>query len=706
VSWCLIKSEQDAFREALVSRKLDPFKLANMTSEQRRAEFEKYVDGENAVNINSLYESKLLLKNQVQGFKTWVKRALQDGNAKQYKRDILTKIERLSEDKILAPNEVELFKEDLIRTRLGLGISYEEAKTINDLSQAKTDAREKWEDEMKAHPNWQEDPKGTRDQWVNSDKRIEYGLHQVALQNYVNGLKSEAKKIPFKQYPLLATKEAIKSVPNVAKSLISSLDDSFFGRQGIKNLYGSREQKRVWVRDFAKSFRDINNELLAKKIDGFETMDLIRADIFSRPNAIDGKYKAGNFGLDIAFEEPFPTSLPERIPALGRLYKASETAFSGGALRMRADLADIYISMAEKNKINMLDPDNARPLGHLVGSLTGRGSLGRLTPFSRGLNLVLWSARFFAANLQTLTSPVTYTASKIGIIEKGSKGQQLARKEAAKNMLSIAAHVAGLYMIAGFLDPESVDKDPRSTNFGRIKVFDKWVDVTGGMRTIATLAARTVPTKRNGEWGFWYKSSTGNWTNLYKPEYGQADAVDVIVDTIALNRLAPIGAVIRDMYRGEMFGGDPFNIQQLIINSTIPLSIQNLYELREESWTAILALSLAELSGFGVSAYEYKSNWEQRTSKTMTEFREQVGQDKFKQANEDYNRAYNVWLEEVEKDSKYKNLTDEGRKDLKSKARSAIEDKILDEYGYKEPKKESETREEKKEKKTIKKLLP
>ena len=90
MAWCLIKSEQEAFKKALVEKKLNPFALAEMTSEQRRAEFEKYVGTENADNINSLYESKLLLKNQVTGTNHWDKRPA--GLKATVKRYLITKI--------------------------------------------------------------------------------------------------------------------------------------------------------------------------------------------------------------------------------------------------------------------------------------------------------------------------------------------------------------------------------------------------------------------------------------------------------------------------------------------------------------------------------------------------------------------------------------------------------------------------------------
>ena len=698
MAWCLTKDQEAKFRKALLDKKIDPFKLADMTSEERRGLFEKYVDPENAIRINSLYESKLLLKNQVTGFKTWAKRAL--GMKPEQKRDLLSKIERLDEIGALDPKELQSFKEDLIRTRLGLNVTFEEAKTINKLSEERVEARDKWQAKLNKNLSWGDDPHATRKEWIDDSDRIEYGLKARALEKYVEEIKLEARKenISLRENPVKALISSVKKAPgffnDTFKSLGSSIDNSFFGRQGIKNLYGSMDQKRIWTRSFVKSFKDISAELQNKKIDGFEPIDFIRADIFSRPNAVNGKYKAGRYQLGVLGEEVFPTSVPEKIPVFGRLFKASETAFNGGALRMRADLADLLISKMEEKGINALNPDEARGPGHLVGSLTGRGSLGRATPMAKELNFVMWSARFLKSNFDTLTAH-----------QLDPQATQFTKQEARKNLVSIAAHVGGIMLLARLLDPDSVEEDPRSTNFGRIKVFGKWVDITGGMRTIAIMAGRLMPTKHNGEWGVWRKSSTGTWTNLTAGKFGTDDAVDVFMDALLLNRLAPVASIIRDFYRGEMFGGEPFDIKKAITNSGTPFSLQTLADLKEEKFETILGLMSAEFFGLGVSTYKYKSDWNRRTSKEMKTFKEQVGQEKFDQANDAYNRAYNAWLLEVKEDPKYKKLSDDGVSKLKSDARMEIKKKILKEYGYRK-KKAAKTKKEKEEEGAIKKLKP
>ena len=723
MAWCLTKDNEAKFRAALLNKEINPLELSTMGSEKRRALFEKYVTPDNAIRINSLYESKLLLKNQVTGFERWAKRSL--GMSPQIKRDLMSKIDKLreqgviketqlaaiSEGQILSEKEIkeydslskkELndFKEDLVRTRLGLNINLEQAQTISKMSKESADSRKIWQAKLDSNVDWSVNPHKTRKEWINNTSRIGYGLKQVVIEKYVNDIKSEAKKrrILFKEDPIRAlltpVKDATELFSNLFKSLMTSIDNSFFGRQGISNLYGTIEQKKIWGRNFKKSFGDIGAELIAKKINGFGAMDFIKADIYSRPNAMNGKYKVGGYELDVLTEEVFPTSLPERVWLVGRLFKASETTFNGAALRMRADLADMYISQMEAQGGNALDPEQARGIGNLVGSLTGRGNIGRASPMSKELNLLFWSVKFFKSSIDILT-----------MHKFDSQATDFTRAEAQRNLINIVAHVGGLMILANLIDPESVEEDPRSTNFGKIRVYGKWINITAGLGGLVVLAARVSPSIHNGEWGHWRKSSSGNWTNLQAGGFGVQNTVQVIMDAIFLNKLAPMASIIRDYYEGEMFGGEPFDITKAIINSGTPLIIQAGWDVKDEKFGVILGVLIAEFFGTSVSDYQYTSNWGNRISKEMVAFKDQVGEEKFKLANESYDRAYNIWLEQVMKTNEYKILSDDDKQTLKTQARDALKDRIMKEVGYRKLK-SRKTLQERRDTLKIKTLLP
>ena len=128
---CLPKQYANAFLQALKSGKINPVKLMNMTSKQRREFFAKIVGEQHAKFVNTEFESKLLLKNQKRGLVTWAKRM---GGLKEYSRkDVIEKIKKL--DRALNPAEQEQFLQDIAEKRLGVQISYEDAQKLVKLTQ-------------------------------------------------------------------------------------------------------------------------------------------------------------------------------------------------------------------------------------------------------------------------------------------------------------------------------------------------------------------------------------------------------------------------------------------------------------------------------------------------------------------------------------------------------------------------------------------
>ena len=65
-AFCLTKQQVEKLKKAFTSKELNPDMLSDMTSEERHAKFSSYVGKTNATQVNALFESKLLLKNQKQ----------------------------------------------------------------------------------------------------------------------------------------------------------------------------------------------------------------------------------------------------------------------------------------------------------------------------------------------------------------------------------------------------------------------------------------------------------------------------------------------------------------------------------------------------------------------------------------------------------------------------------------------------------------
>lgn len=564
-AWCLLKSETDKFLTALRDGTVDPEKLIDMSSAERRAFFAKLIGEDNAKEVNALLEAKLLLKDQKRGMVTWAKQIA--GLSDTAKADLVSRIERM--DKVLDPTDEHSFLADLAAKKLGVDgeISFDEAKAVSELSKKVTDSR--------AAIN-ETDP-------VGSPSRLEYGANYVALQNLVHDLKNSASATTLediKQHPLQSAGRAAVSLPGLAKSIMASFDDSYAGRQGFRAIF---THPTLWAQNFVHSLEYIAKSL-GKPGTDHSIIDGVRAEIFSRPNAIDGTYKAMKLDVGITSEEAYPTSLPARIPGIGRLYSASETAYNGMAMRLRADIADQVIATAKNSGIDLSEPRQLESLGRLVNSLTGRGSLGQFEKVGKAVNVWFFSPKSLKASFDFLT------------LHAGDDMTVYARKLAATNLLKVTAGIATIMGVANALWPGSVEFDPRSADFGKIRIGDSRFDITGGMASLATLAARIVTLSSKS-------STTGRVNKLNSGKFGSQTALDVAV-SFATNKASPAGSILIDYLKGQTFQGTKPTVLGELANAFVPFPVSNVQQMMSDPKAANPILGeIADAFGINVNTY-------------------------------------------------------------------------------------------------------
>lgn len=547
MGFCLPVEQSKKFISALKSGEIDPGKLAGMTSEERRDFFTNIV-GEDAKDVNALFESKLLLKNQQAGMIRWAKQLT--GITEAAKRDLLTRVSKM--DKILDPGEEDAFLKDLAAKKLGTEVTAEEAKRISELSQ---------------------NVAKTKSEMASGGDRVAYGRARVEFGNYVSGLKNEGK-------PLLphTIGDAAYEIAGTSKGLKASLDNSAIFRQGWKTLFTNPD---IWVKNAGQSFID-----LAQQFGGKAVMDETQAEIQSRPT-YDLMQKAK---LDVGTtEEQFPSHLAERIPVLGRLYKASEAAYTGFVYRTRADVFDKYINIAKEAGVDVSDKKQLIPIGKLVNSLTGRGDLGVTGEKAAGfVNNVFFSPRFAKSNFDFLTAHQ---------LQKGVT--PFVRKQAAINLVKVVAGSAAILTIANAIMPGSVETDPRSSDFGKIKVGSTRFDVTGGMGSLITLAVRLMTLSSKS-------ATTHKVTPLNSGKYGASTGMDVLYN-FAEGKLSPIASVGKDVLKGQDYNGNKPTVANEANNLLTPLPIVNTVELLNTKDAANpLIGTIADALGISVNSYAPK----------------------------------------------------------------------------------------------------
>lgn len=630
---CLPKDSVESFKKAIISGKINPEKLANMTSEARHKLFADIVGEGEAKWVNATFESKTLLKNQQLGYTRWAQKLV--GVPPEVKRDLISRIQKM--DKVLNPTEEKAFLKDLASTRLGADVTAQEAKKITLMSSKLQELEAK---------------KRSDGTFPSESDRMAYGYAKTDLGSYLSDLKNRAEKSTIKEQALHPIQTGSK-LAGFSKAIRASLDDSAVFRQGWKTVWTNPV---TWQRNARKSVSDLLRQGVLKR-------DIIRevnADIVSRPNF--DKYK--KMGLAVGnVEEEFPTTLPEKIPLLGRAYKASESAYTAFLYRTRADVADKMLQVAEKSGVDLNDKEQLKSIGKMINALTGRGHLesNKLNT----INNVLFSPRFIKSNFDTLTAHQ---------LQKGVT--PFVRKQAAMNLAKITLGTAAVLALADHLHKGSVEWDPTSKDFGKIKVGHTRFDVSGGMGSMITLAAQIA---RNQE-----KSTSTGIVSKFGQGYGAKTGLDAINNYFE-NKTAPVAGVVKDLIQRKDFNGNPVTVKTEATNLLLPLPAQTTVQAHGDKQAANqLLISIADGLGIATNTYGKSSKNFDNTlpdSTTLQQFKAKVGQDKFTQANKDYNNAVDKWMKDHR--GQLNTLPQDQQQDTLNSIKTKLQHNVYKQYGFK-----------------------
>jgi hypothetical protein len=197
------------------------------------------------------------------------------------------------------------------------------------------------------------------------------------------------------------------------------------------------------------------------------------------------------------------------------------------------------------------------------------------------VNSAFFSLRALKANVDFLTAhqlPETFSGP----------GTDLSRELAAKNLVQTAVGMAAILATAHAIRPDAVELDPRSSDFGKIKVGDTRFDMSGGMGSLLTFAARLATAKSKS-------TTTHRVTELDSGKFGGKTRLDVVHDFFE-NKLSPAASIIRDYLKGQDREGNAPTVGSVANNLGTPLPIANVF----------IAM-LADALGIATNTYNGKS---------------------------------------------------------------------------------------------------
>ena len=379
-------------------------------------------------------------------------------------------------------------------------------------------------------------------------------------------------KAVYDKQPLLQkVGQGVAEVLNVPRALMASFDMSVPLRQGAF-LVGRPKQWLPAFGDMVKSFfSEKSYQGLMDDIQKRPTYNLMRQSGLPITN-IGGSLTSR--------EEVFMSNLPQNIPILGNVVKASNRAYTGFLNKLRADVFDDLISSAQKQGIN-IEGKVANDIATFVGSATGRGKLGALESSAIALNSVFFSPRLMASRLNLL-NPIYYT-----------KLDPFVRKEALKSLFTFAGTGMSILTLAKMGGAE-VGVDPRNADFGKMKIGNTRYDPWGGFQQYIRVASQLMT-------GQLVNSTTGVVATTgegYKP-ITRLDILSRFVES----KTAPVTSFAIELLKGQTQLGLPVDLKAEIAQRFIPMVLQDMSDLYQERGFEGLPMGIPAVFGVGVQTY-------------------------------------------------------------------------------------------------------
>jgi len=370
--------------------------------------------------------------------------------------------------------------------------------------------------------------------------------------------------------------EHIATPFNTARSLITSIDLSAMFRQGGFITFGNPARAAKAVGPMLKAFASqrktaqINNDILNRD----NAPLYAKSGLYLAP--VEGTMKLSER------EEAFMTSLAEKIPGVA----ASGRAYTTYLNKLRADSFDTMVATLGKN--GEVTIEEAEAIAKFINVATGRGSLGGFEKSAVALNTIFFAPKYAASRFQLLGGAITQPIKAVA--GQNKRAHRLIVKEYAKYLIGMSLVYALAKMAGG-----DVEDDPRSSDFGKIRIGNTRIDPLSGLSQTTVLLSRLA----SGE----TKSVRGVRKIRGDVPYGAPDTSD-FVKKFFRYKLSPMFGTAANVLTGESAVGEEVTPGTTLRDLTIPLSVREVYEsIQEQGVPKGTALSMLAILGMGLQTY-------------------------------------------------------------------------------------------------------
>ena len=557
---CILKNDIKNLHNA-IKEKGGLSSLRGMTADERINFFAEYIDmpghTETAEWFNREMERRLFIPNQIQATKDWIKRLEQKGRPIKQKKAL---IDRISAKKdVMNPKASRQYMESVAKQVMGFEIDREDSKKLFDLSTSINQLKKKLLSEKPDYFELKADDLAKLDGEA-LKTREELGAKLVEFQRTYEDVSLKAQDAVVERGGKLKKAGAtLSKIAGNVKSLKASVDFSFL-RQLQSTAYVNYD-----------AFKDAIKSGYKAWFESPQGVDTMLADLLTRPNALNGNYDS--FGIEVGIkEEAFPEGwLSEKLgDAKLNLLRRSDAAFNIALQTARANLFD-WMWDKTNGDVKLL---KAQKIGDAINTITGRGKVPLLVSkdetHNRIVNNMLFAPKWLASRIQTLAD-IRY----IGQIGKLTP-QGIRARSAVGNIIMLAVFSNVVKAALWALDDDDERDfweflesafDPRSTDFGKIKVGSTRFDLSTGTAGLVTLFSRLFSGQTVTSSGV--KQDANRWEVLGNFIKGKGSPFISNVLQLATNT---------DYFGKERKWDTPGEIASNVMDFLAPISISSIYE--------------------------------------------------------------------------------------------------------------------------------
>ena len=391
----------------------------------------------------------------------------------------------------------------------------------------------------------------------------------------------------------MATKEkakgAAREVLAAPRAIYSSGDVSAIRRQGgiitgamplqsaknIKEMFraGASEEAMLGIEEEIKADPDY---ALAQSA-GFE---------LASPDSSGGKA-----------EEEIRSTVAENLP----LVKQSNRAY---VTYLNLSRFHAFKSLIEGHPGGKPSVEEATAIMDFVKDISGQsGSFGKL---ARSLNAVgiFWSPAFAVSRFATLVRGATTLAD--GRLSWRSKRQ--IGKFFAKYAMGQATYFGMLATLGAAVAKANnkkfgIERDPRSSDWGSVRIGDLRLDPWSGLKQVATFLIREGTGQK--------KTNKGEVKELGGKGPYDENRLDVAL-RFARSKLSPVAANVVDALSGETYTGEKVSPGKALLRPPLPLALKETWDAANYLGVGGLILGAFALAGDGLSIYDDADKSEQK----------------------------------------------------------------------------------------------